>query len=127
MDDRRKDSSTFHGRDIFSPAARIWRLAKTGPVAGSEVSDLVRLSPRVATVGEMGISGEVIGLDDPFGSLITDVTGAILRNWDTRSATSHTANGKKAVHASLREYLHGRVRRFCLCYISTRVAGLAWP
>jgi hypothetical protein len=70
-----KISSTFHGRDIFSPAAAHLAAGEDWTVAGSEVSDLVRLSPRVATVGEMGISGEVIGLDDPFGSLITDVTG----------------------------------------------------
>jgi len=33
----------------------------------------VRLAPKTATVDPNGISGDVIGLDDPFGSLISDI------------------------------------------------------
>lgn len=39
------------------------------------MSDLVRLSARTATIEANGITGAVIGLDDPFGSLITDIEG----------------------------------------------------
>jgi S-adenosylmethionine hydrolase len=70
-----KISSTFHGRDIFSPAAAHLALGEDWMLAGPEVSELVRLNPRAATVTESGISGDVIGLDDPFGSLITDIEG----------------------------------------------------
>jgi S-adenosyl-L-methionine hydrolase (adenosine-forming) len=35
----------------------------------------VRLTPKTAVVTEKGIAGDVIGLDDPFGSLITDISG----------------------------------------------------
>ena len=68
-----KISSTFHGRDIFSPAAAHLAAGEDWILAGPEVTDLVRLSPHMATVGAKGISGDVIGLDDPFGSLITDI------------------------------------------------------
>lgn len=68
-------SSTFHGRDIFSPAGAHLAEGWDYTLAGPEVSQLVRLTPRVATVTEKGIEGEVIGLDDPFGSLITDIQG----------------------------------------------------
>jgi len=68
-------SSTFHGRDIFSPAAAHLAQGEDWMLAGPEVSELVRLNPRVATVEAKGISGTVIGLDDPFGSLITDIQG----------------------------------------------------
>ncbi|HXZ13961.1 MAG TPA: SAM-dependent chlorinase/fluorinase [Candidatus Sulfotelmatobacter sp.] len=68
-----KVSSTFHGRDIFSPAAAHLAAGWDWTMAGPEVKDLVRLQPRVATVEAKGITGEVIGLDDPFGSLITDI------------------------------------------------------
>ncbi|HXX18248.1 MAG TPA: SAM-dependent chlorinase/fluorinase [Candidatus Acidoferrum sp.] len=68
-------SSTFHGRDIFSPTAAHLANGDDWTQAGPEVSQLVRLSPRVATVDAKGITGEVIGLDDPFGSLITDIEG----------------------------------------------------
>jgi S-adenosylmethionine hydrolase len=66
-------SSTFHGRDIFSPAAAHlaagWDFAQAGPA----VSELVRLKIKSSTTSEKGIAGDVIGLDDPYGSLITDV------------------------------------------------------
>ena len=70
-----KISSTFHGRDIFSPAAAHLAAGENWTLAGPPVSEPVRLSPRVATVDAKGITGEVIGLDDPFGSLITDILG----------------------------------------------------
>jgi S-adenosylmethionine hydrolase len=68
-------SSTFHGRDIFSPAGAHLAMGWDYTLAGPEVPQLVRLTPKVATVTEKGIEGEVIALDDPFGSLITDVPG----------------------------------------------------
>jgi len=70
-----KISSTFHGRDIFSPTAAHLSEGADWTQAGPEVSELVRLSPRVATVDLTGITGDVIALDDPFGSLITDIQG----------------------------------------------------
>jgi len=68
-------SSTFHGRDVFSPAAAHLAEGEDWTMAGPDVKQLVRLSPRVATVEQKGITGAVIGLDDPFGSLITDIQG----------------------------------------------------
>jgi len=68
-------SSTFHGRDIFSPSAAHLAAGDDWTLVGPEVKELVRLSPRSATVDAKGISGEVIGLDDPFGSLVTDIQG----------------------------------------------------
>jgi S-adenosylmethionine hydrolase len=68
-------SSTFHGRDIFSPTAAHlaagWDFANAGP----EVTDLVRLQPKTSVIDGKGIDGDVIGLDDPFGSLVTDIPG----------------------------------------------------
>jgi S-adenosylmethionine hydrolase len=70
-----KVSSTFHGRDIFSPSAAHLAAGEDWTQAGPEVKDLVRLKPSVATMDTKGISGEVIGLDDPYGSLITNIQG----------------------------------------------------
>lgn len=66
-------SSTFHGRDIFSPAGAHLAAGWDYTLAGPEVQQLVRLVPKVATVTDKGIEGEVIALDDPFGSLISDI------------------------------------------------------
>lgn len=71
-----KVSSTFHGRDIFSPAAAHLALGEDWTMAGPEVHDLVRLQVPSASVDEKGIAGQVIALDDPFGSLITDIARA---------------------------------------------------
>jgi S-adenosylmethionine hydrolase len=70
-----KISSTFHGRDIFSPTAAHLAMGEDWTQAGPAVDGLVRLNPPTATMDAKGISGEVIGLDDPFGSLITNISG----------------------------------------------------
>lgn len=68
-------SSTFHGRDIFSPAAAHLAEGWDFALAGPAVTDLVQLNPKVATISDKGIEGDIIGLDDPYGSLITDISG----------------------------------------------------
>jgi S-adenosylmethionine hydrolase len=69
-------SSTFHGRDIFSPAgARLARgddFADAGP--SIDVSKLVRLDLKNAAVDENGLHGQVIGTDGPFGNLLLNVS-----------------------------------------------------
>ena len=66
-------SSTFHGRDIFSPVgahlAAGWDFTLVGPV----LPQLIRLTSQVPTTTDKGIDGDLIGLDDPFGSVITDI------------------------------------------------------
>src|SRR3954470_2383689 len=70
-----KLSSTFHGRDIFSPVgahvARGDDWSKVGPEM--PVKDLVRLDLKSATIDEHGLSAMVIATDGPFGNLVTNV------------------------------------------------------
>jgi len=73
-------SSTFHGRDIFSPVGAHLAAGWDYTLVGPEVQQLVRLTPKAATVTDKGIEGEVIALDDPFGSLITDISGEEFKN-----------------------------------------------
>jgi S-adenosylmethionine hydrolase len=73
-------SSTFHGRDIFSPAAAHLAAGWDFNLVGPEVSQLVRLTPKVSITSEKGIEGDLIGLDDPYGSLITDIPGDDFKN-----------------------------------------------
>lgn len=72
-------SSTFHGRDIFSPAGAHLAMGWDYTLAGPEVAQLVRLTTKTATVTDQGAQGDVIGLDDPFGSLVTDVPGEAMK------------------------------------------------
>ena len=68
-------SSTFHGRDIFSPAgahlARGDDFVDAGPSV--DVTKLVRLDLKSATIDESGLHGQVIGTDGPFGNLVLNV------------------------------------------------------
>jgi S-adenosylmethionine hydrolase len=68
-------SSTFHGRDIFSPAgahvARGDDFAQAGP--SLDVSKLVRLDLKNATIDGSGLHGQVIGTDGPFGNLVLNI------------------------------------------------------
>ncbi len=66
-------SSTFHGRDIFSPVGAHLAAGWDYTLVGPELQQLVRLTPKTATVTDKGIEGDIIALDDPFGSLITDI------------------------------------------------------
>jgi S-adenosylmethionine hydrolase len=68
-------SSTFHGRDIFSPAAAHLAAGWDYNLVGPEVAQLVQLTPKTSTTTDKGIDGDIIGLDDPYGSLITDIAG----------------------------------------------------
>ncbi len=68
-------SSTFHGRDIFSPAgahlARGDDWTQVGPEL--DVAKLVRLDLQPAKVDGRGLTGTVIATDGPFGNLVTNV------------------------------------------------------
>lgn len=70
-----KLSSTFHGRDIFSPVgAHVVRgddWTQVGPQMA--VTDLVRLDLKAAKIDDRGLSASVIATDGPFGNLVTNV------------------------------------------------------
>jgi S-adenosylmethionine hydrolase len=70
-------SSTFHGRDIFSPVgAHLGRGEDwTGVGPELDVSKLVRLDVAPAKLDDRGLSGEVIATDGPFGNLVTNISG----------------------------------------------------
>src|ERR1700730_14101565 len=55
-------SSTFHGRDIFSPTAAHLAAGWDFNQAGPEVDQLVRLKPKTSLMNEQGIDGDVICL-----------------------------------------------------------------
>jgi S-adenosylmethionine hydrolase len=68
-------SSTFHGRDIFSPVGAHLARGQNWTEVGPEipVKDLVRLDWKPAKVDERGLTGQVIATDGPYGNLVTNV------------------------------------------------------
>src|SRR5215212_931686 len=71
---RREVSKTFHGRDIFAPAAGALSRGVRAEELGPEVFDFVRLpSATVERVAEGTLVGSVIHVDR-FGNLVTNIT-----------------------------------------------------
>jgi S-adenosylmethionine hydrolase len=70
-------SSTFHGRDIFSPAGGHLAHGDDWTQVGPEVdvNKLVRLNLTAAKLDSHGLQGEVIATDGPFGNLVTNISG----------------------------------------------------
>ena len=82
IDDADAESATFHGRDVFAPAA--------AAVHEQGVSSLDRLSPiddpvelrlPEATIGQDSVRGAALVVDD-FGNVITNVPGSFLTGRD---------------------------------------------
>jgi S-adenosylmethionine hydrolase len=69
-----KISSTFHGRDIFSPTGAHLARGDDWTQVGPVVDKLVRLDLKPPTVDDKGLTGEVIALDGPFGNLVTNIS-----------------------------------------------------
>jgi S-adenosylmethionine hydrolase len=69
-----KISSTFHGRDIFSPVGAHIARGDDWTQVGPAVKQLVRLDLKSASLDEKGLTAEVIALDGPFGNLVTNVS-----------------------------------------------------
>src|ERR1700688_666873 len=70
-----KISSTFHGRDIFSPVGAHIARGDDWTKVGPPVKQLVRLDLTPAIVTDKGLTGGANGLDGPFGNLITNISG----------------------------------------------------
>jgi hypothetical protein len=80
-------SRTFHGRDIFAPAAAHLALGVSLYRLGPEVEDPVRVAIPRARLAAGAIEGEVIA-EDRFGNLITSVTADLLAELRTGAALS---------------------------------------
>ena len=70
-------SSTFHGRDIFSPAAAHLARGDDWTQVGPELdlAKLVRLDIAPAKLDDHGLNAQVIATDGPFGNLVTNISG----------------------------------------------------
>lgn len=69
-----KISSTFHGRDIFSPVGAHVARGDDWTQVGPEVKHLVRLDLAAPKIDDKGLTGEVIAINGPFGNIITNIS-----------------------------------------------------
>ncbi|MGQ9524978.1 MAG: SAM hydrolase/SAM-dependent halogenase family protein [Armatimonadota bacterium] len=73
-------SATFHGRDVFAPAAVQIALGRSPSDAGPQITDPCVPEGLFAQVQGDDIIGRVIHVDR-FGNLITNVPEGLLRSW----------------------------------------------
>jgi S-adenosyl-L-methionine hydrolase (adenosine-forming) len=66
-------SSTFHGRDVYSPVAAHLQQGEDWREVGPQLTRLTRLEVTHASFSSAGIEGHVVALDGPFGNLVTDI------------------------------------------------------
>jgi hypothetical protein len=68
------NSSTFHGRDVYSPVAAHLAHGEDWRDAGPAVATLTRLDVPQAVADPNGVKGLAVALDGPFGNLVTNVS-----------------------------------------------------
>jgi S-adenosylmethionine hydrolase len=102
---RSNQSTTFHGRDIFAPAAAYAASGIRGEQFGGQLQDLVNLSRPILNIKGNSLSGEVLSVDH-FGNLITSIgqfvrTGANLEfsSWISDEMITIPASQKIRVRA----------------------------
>jgi hypothetical protein len=97
-------SNTFHGRDIFAPAAahlsRGLDLAKLGPET-ERIHRIVAPAPRISREGVL--TGEVVSIDR-FGNLVTNIPGEPLASADAVEVRI----GKTTIDRLARSYADGK-------------------
>jgi S-adenosylmethionine hydrolase len=80
---RSQVSATFHGRDVFAPAAAHLSLSLDYRLLGPPMSDWVRLAVPEPVLGGEQLHGEVIFVD-AFGNLITNIPGEAFARFAAR-------------------------------------------
>jgi S-adenosylmethionine hydrolase len=69
-------SSTFHGRDIYSPVAAHLQRGEDWNELGPPLTSVTRLETAHASVSSARIQGLIVALDGPYGNLVTNIAAA---------------------------------------------------
>jgi S-adenosyl-L-methionine hydrolase (adenosine-forming) len=122
-------SSTFHGRDIFSPVGAHLAQGEDWTGVGPEVAvhQLIRLDLAASRLDERGLSGQGIATDGPFGNLVTNISGDDFLKLDYgRGQNVHLTIGKTEMNIPfVRTFSDVRLRKPLLYIDSRGHVGLA--
>jgi hypothetical protein len=116
-------SSTFHGRDIFSPAGAHVAHGEDWTQVGPEldVNKLVRLNMTAPKLDDHGLEGEIIATDGPFGNLVTNISGEdFLKLGYGRGQNVHVTIGKTELNLPFVRTFSDVPLRKPLMYIDSR-------
>ena len=89
-------SNTFHGRDIFGPAAAHLSQGMVPEKLGKRVGDYIRLRWPAPHLGRNQILGEIL-YTDRFGNLITNIPKATIQFWALSNARVRLANSRRQI------------------------------
>ncbi|HEO70797.1 MAG TPA: hypothetical protein ENN80_05990 [Candidatus Hydrogenedentes bacterium] len=98
-------SATFHGRDLFAPAAACLARGELFETVGEDAGELVALDvSEAAWVADHVLSGEIIHLDR-FGNAVTNIPRQMLRNLcvECVQAGEHRFKGLSATYSDVEE------------------------
>jgi len=117
-------SNTFHGRDIFAPAAaHVSRGVDPGSF-GEQVENLVSLEWPAPVRSEDSMAGQVVYIDG-FGNLFTTISGKDLTQDENQEIT--IAIGNATIHGIARAYGSAGSRRFVAVVNSWGFLEIAAP
>ncbi len=94
-------SSTFHGRDIFAPAAAHLSRGVDPALLGIPAASWVHLELPRPTLTDTVLAGEVVFIDD-FGNLLSNIPGEAFWNWWDRPV--RILLGDLEIHRRVRTY-----------------------
>jgi S-adenosylmethionine hydrolase len=86
-------SDTFHGRDVFSPAAAHLSLGRAADRFGPPVQELTKVPTRAPLTFHDRVLGEVIHVDS-FGNLITNISREIIEELVTAGDITVELSGR---------------------------------
>ncbi len=101
-------SRTFHGRDVFAPAAAHLANGISSDIFGGRISDYFVPRFAKAELGAEGLRGEVLHVDD-FGNVITNITWADLQMVGAKSPKMISLRSNKKIHRMLFVQAYGDV------------------
>ena len=116
-------SSTFHGRDIFSPVGAHLAHGEDWTRVGPElvVNRLIRMDLAPSRLDERGLSGEAIATDGPFGNLVTNISGEDFLKLDYgRGQNVHITIGKAEMNIPFVRTFSDVALKKPLLYIDSR-------
>ena len=96
-------SNTFHGRDIFAPAAACLSMGVKAEEMGPPVSSLVYRPLPLPVKHGMAVHGEVIYLDR-FGNLITNITSGNIAGLSVEPSSARVEIGGREIHGLSRTF-----------------------
>ena len=96
-------SNTFHGRDIFAPAAACLSMGVSAEEMGPPVSSLVYRPLPVPVRQGMAVHGEVIYVDR-FGNLITNITEKDVAGSEIAPASARVEIGGREINGLSRTF-----------------------